>query len=136
MAEGSYYEDIPRDECLALLAGASVGRIGGSIGGRPFVFPVNFAADGDRVVFKTAPGTKLDGAAFGRVVFEIDGIDDERQGGWSVVVEGVATEITEMLDARSAKLRELDLQPWPPGEKAHWVAIEPESVTGRRVRSG
>jgi hypothetical protein len=51
-----------------------------------------------------------------------------------VVVQGVGTEITDALDRRSKDLRQLELQPWVPGERAHWVAIQADSVTGRRVR--
>ena len=127
-------EEMSRDECLELLRSTVVGRIGGSADGRPFVLPVNYAVDGDRVVFRTSPGTKLMGSDFARVAFEIDGFDPNDHGGWSVVVEGVASDISDMVDDLSMKLRVLDLQPWSPGEKSHWVAIVPESVTGRRVR--
>lgn len=126
-------EDIPLQECLELLTGTFVGRIGGLAKGKPFIFPVNYVLDDQTVVFRTAPGTKLDGAGFGRVAFEIDGIDDAAKTGWSVIVQGVGTEITEMLDAYSEKLRELEVVPWVPGDKAHWVAIQPESISGRRL---
>lgn len=128
------YEDIPREDCLDLLQSVKVGRIAGVAGGRPFLLPVNYAVDGDRVVFRTSAGTKLTGAEFGRVAFEIDGSDASDLSWWSVVVEGVASDITDMVDERSARLRSLDLHPFAPGEKPHWVAIQPESITGRRLR--
>jgi nitroimidazol reductase NimA-like FMN-containing flavoprotein (pyridoxamine 5'-phosphate oxidase superfamily) len=128
------YEELSRDDCLELLHKNSVGRISGTAEGRPFIVPVNYAVDGDRVVFRTAPGTKLSGVEFARVAFEIDGFDSTGHSGWSVVVEGVATDISDMIDERSRQLRALDLQPWPPGLKGHWVAILPESITGRRLR--
>lgn len=127
-------EEINRDDCLELLHRTSVGRIAGVTAGRPFVLLVNYAMDGDRIVFRTAPGTKLAGSSFDRVAFEIDGINGDSQSGWSVVVQGVASDISDMLDTRSARLRALELHPWAPGEKAHWVAIEPETITGRRIR--
>lgn len=125
--------EIPLQECLELLTQTFVGRIGGLAHGQPFVFPVNYVLDDQTVVFRTAPGTKLDGAGFGRVAFEIDGVDDVAKTGWSVIVQGVGTEITEMLDAYSEKLRGLEVVPWVPGDKAHWVAIQPESISGRRL---
>jgi len=134
VADHSGYQEIPRDECVGLLATATVGRIAGTAGGRPFLLPVNYAVDGDRVVFRTSAGTKLSGTAFGRVAFEIDGFDDADRSWWSVVVEGVASDISDMVDEQSTKLRSLDLHPFAPGEKAYWVAIQPESITGRRVR--
>lgn len=126
-------QDMTHAECLELLRTSAVGRVGGTVDGHPFVLPVNYAVDGDHVVFKTAAGTKLSGTTFARVAFEIDGFDEKSRTGWSVVVEGVATDISDMVDSASARLRMLDLQPWFPGEKSHWVAIQPESITGRRV---
>jgi nitroimidazol reductase NimA-like FMN-containing flavoprotein (pyridoxamine 5'-phosphate oxidase superfamily) len=126
-------QDLSREECLGLLARTPVGRIGGMAHDRPFVLPVNFVLDGQTVVFRTEPGTKLDGASFGRVAFEIDGIDEDAKLGWSVVVQGVGTEITEMIDDYSGRLRELKVVPWVPGDKAHLVAIHAESITGRRL---
>ena len=128
------YEEICKDECLSLLSNATLGRLAGVLQGRPFVFPVNYTLDGDTVVFRTDPGTKLAGAGFGLVAFEIDGVDRERRTGWSVIVQGVGTEITDALDVRSEAQRRLDLQPWAPGDRAHWVAIQSETITGRRVR--
>jgi len=126
-------QEISHSECLELLRTSAVGRVAGTVDGHPFVLPVNYAVDGDHVVFKTAAGTKLSGSTFARVAFEIDGFDAGSRTGWSVVVEGVATDISDMVDSGSARLRALDLQPWFPGEKTHWVAIQPESITGRRV---
>jgi len=126
-------QEISHSGCLELLRTSAVGRVAGTVDGHPFVLPVNYAVDGDHVVFKTAAGTKLSGSTFARVAFEIDGFDAGSRTGWSVVVEGVATDISDMVDSGSARLRALDLQPWFPGEKTHWVAIQPESITGRRV---
>jgi nitroimidazol reductase NimA-like FMN-containing flavoprotein (pyridoxamine 5'-phosphate oxidase superfamily) len=131
---GAVLEELSREECLALLSRTPVGRIGGIRDGRPFVFPVNYVLDDDTVVFRTEPGTKLDSAGFGPVAFEIDGIDDAAQVGWSVIVQGVGYEITDMVDGYSEKLRELRVVPWAAGAKAHWVAIQAESITGRRLR--
>lgn len=134
MSSGSVYEELSRQECLALLAQGGIGRLAAVADSRPFVFPVNYVLDGDTVVFRTSPGTKLAGAGFGRVAFEIDGIDGEERTGWSVIVQGVGTEITDARDMSSERLRQLELQPWVPGEKAHWVSIQAESITGRRLR--
>jgi hypothetical protein len=86
------------------------------------------------VVFRTSPGTKLAGAALGHVAFEIDGVDETTQTGWSVIVQGVGTEITSSLDEHSERLRALEVQPWVPGTHAHWVGIVAQSITGRRLR--
>jgi len=129
----SAYRDLARDECLELLESRRFGRVGVVIDGKPVVFPVNYLLDGETVVFRTAPGSKLSGAALGHVCFEIDGIEETARAGWSVIVQGVGNEITEAIDQRSAHLRQLELEPWVPGEHAHWVAVNPESITGRRL---
>lgn len=65
---------VERDECLALLRSAEVGRLAVGDGGQPLVFPVNFAMAGESPVFRTAPGTKLQ-AEGRRVCFEVDEVD-------------------------------------------------------------
>lgn len=97
------------------------------------IFPVNYVFHDDAIVFRTDEGTKLSRSALGRTVFEIDGVDEARQSGWSVVVQGVSSEIGDALDARSGRLRTLDVLPWVPGRRSHWVALQADSVTGRRV---
>src|SRR4029079_12772638 len=87
-------EEIPYDECLELLATQQVGRLAVTTPAGPGIFPVNYALGGDRVVFRTDAGTKLDAASLQRVAFEIDEFDAAHGTGWSVVVEGVGTEIT------------------------------------------
>lgn len=127
-------EVLDRDACLRLLRAHGVGRIAAMSGGRPILLPVNYAMDDDRVVFRTAPGTKLSAAVRGApVAFEIDASDPVFQTGWSVMVAGWAEEVVDP-DAVD-RLEGLQLRSWSPGEKSHWVAVRPESITGRRVVS-
>jgi len=128
------YEELSASDCLELLGAQNLGRIAVVLDGHPIVFPVNYALDGDSVVFRTDPGTKLSGAAMGRVAFEIDGTDATTRTGWSVIVQGVGSEITTAVDHRSERLRQLDVQPWVPGERVRWIEIIAQSVTGRRLR--
>jgi nitroimidazol reductase NimA-like FMN-containing flavoprotein (pyridoxamine 5'-phosphate oxidase superfamily) len=129
-----FYQELSVDECLQLLGAHNFGRIAVIVDGHPIVFPVNYALDGDTVVFRTDPGTKLSGAALGRVAFEIDGVDQPTRTGWSVIVQGVGNDVSSTLDARSERLRALEVEPWVPGEHAHWIGILAQSVTGRRLR--
>ena len=121
-------EALERADCMALLAGAAVGRLAVSAGElAPFVFPVNFLLDGETVVFRSDPGTKLD-LALGRAVsFQVDEIDLSRKVGWSVLVRGVAYEITHW------EAEHLPLEPWAPGARRRWVRIVPGEITGRRI---
>lgn len=123
---------LERDECLRLLGTATLGRIGVTLGALPAVLPVNFVLDGDRILVRTGAGTKLDAATRGAVVaFEVDHIDPVSQGGWSVVVTGVATEVTADDDLRG--IETLPLSRWAPCGGSHVVAISTELVAGRRI---
>ena len=76
-------------ECLHLLAGATIGRIGVQYGALPTVLPVNFVLYEEAIVIRTSPGTKLDAATRNAVVaFEADSIDSVYHTGWSVSVTG------------------------------------------------
>jgi nitroimidazol reductase NimA-like FMN-containing flavoprotein (pyridoxamine 5'-phosphate oxidase superfamily) len=127
-------ETLERAECLDLLGLASVGRIGLLVDGRPEVLPVNFALDGETVVFRTAEGTVLNQASLAVVAFEVDSVDESTHTAWSVLVQGVANDISDAIDPRSERLRRLSLVTWAPGARGRWFRVRPERVTGRRIR--
>jgi nitroimidazol reductase NimA-like FMN-containing flavoprotein (pyridoxamine 5'-phosphate oxidase superfamily) len=124
--------ELSRGDCLGLLGSAAVGRVGISIDAMPAVLPVNFALHEQTIVFRSGPGTKLSAATCGAVVaFEADGYDAEGHTGWSVMVRGVAHEITDA--ALLEQVRTLPLDSWALGDHAdHFVSIETTLVTGRR----
>jgi nitroimidazol reductase NimA-like FMN-containing flavoprotein (pyridoxamine 5'-phosphate oxidase superfamily) len=124
-AEGPVAEVLTLEECMALLRTCSVGRIAVADGdGPPLVVPVNFAMDGDVVVFRTDVGSKLDQLRRHPASFEVDGIDPVHRTGWSVLVRGFAYECSPA---------DVSIEPWDDGPKRHWVRLFPGSVTGRRV---
>ena len=121
------------DECWAHLHRTRIGRLAVNNGNQPDIFPVNYVIDDGKVIVRTAEGTKLAAAiATGNVAFEIDGIDDEAQAGWSVVVHGVACEprtVEAVLHDHS-----LELEPWArAGSKLRFIEITPARVAGRAV---
>jgi len=124
---------IDRRECMALLAGERLGRVAVVPDGvRPTVLPVNYVLDGESIVFRTAPGSKLSAAVRnGYVAFEIDGADGLAHTGWSVIVTGRAEEIEAADELERA--RRLPLRPWAEGEKGHFVRIPTTHVSGRRI---
>lgn len=125
---------LPRDECLRLLASQEVGRLAVVEGHQPLVFPVNYVLDGEAIVIRTATGTKLYAATRGPVAFEVDEIDREQRTGWSVLVTGLAAEITD-LDRPDLvqRLRDTTLEPWPEGEKPNLLRLPANEVSGRRI---
>lgn len=126
-------EWIDRDECLALLAGDVVGRLAVVSGGAADIFPVNYVLDGETIVFRTDPGTKLDASGRAQAAFEIDRVDREHRTGWSVVASGRLEEVTRYSSGTLERLRHLPVDPWAGGEKAHYVRLIPSRITGRRV---
>ena len=132
----AHLDPLDRDECLRLLGTAVVGRIGLVVDGRPVILPVNFALDGDKVVFRTAEGTVLTQTSMAPVAFEVDHVDEAGRVGWSVLVRGVARDIGDALDPTSERLRNLSLVSWAPGTRARWFHVVAEEVTGRRLRLG
>jgi uncharacterized protein len=126
------WQELTKSECFALLSGEHLGRVAVVDDQGPVVFPVNFVLDRHMVAFRTDEGTKLDAAARGgRVAFEVDGTDEAARTGWSVVVRGEATEVTD--PAELARLRKLRLSPRAPGAKSRYVRILPAKLTGRRI---
>ena len=98
----------------------------------PEIFPVNYVLDeGGDLFFCTDPGTKLHAVAKAPMIaLEVDGIDEERELGWSVLVVGEARHLGA--PAEIARVRAL-LEPWASGEKAEVVRLRPTKVTGRRL---
>jgi nitroimidazol reductase NimA-like FMN-containing flavoprotein (pyridoxamine 5'-phosphate oxidase superfamily) len=126
---------IERAECFDLLAREEVGRLAVVVGGRPEIFPVNYVVEGDGVVFRTDPGTKLAGAVRGPVAFEVDHLDRATRSAWSVILHGHAHQVTafDSPDLRD-RTAHLALRPWTVTAKAHLVRIDPTSVTGRWIK--
>ena len=129
-------EIIPRKECLRLLASQHVGRIGFLDGDQPIVLPVNFAIHGDVVLFRTGDGSKLDHAVGAKVAFEVDEVEVATASGWSVLVQGVAEEITDGDDWFMESLRQGAAPTWKPGGAGHYVRIIPRWISGRRLPAG
>lgn len=121
------------DECLRRLRLTPVGRVAFVDQGEPVILPVNHAMDGDAIVFRTAPGSKLAAATAEQpIAFEIDDYRLDERTGWSVVVSGTAVLVED--GAERQRLDALDLQTWADGtERGHWIRIRAYSMTGREI---
>lgn len=127
--------NLPRDECLRLLAANRFGRLAVAISeGAPVIRPVNYTFNepSQSVVFRTSDGSKLYAVLqAAEAAFEIDGIDEGSRTGWSVIVCGMAEEVTNPGEIRH--LDALGLSPWAPGNRRRWVRIRAWTVSGRRI---
>lgn len=130
-ADRADLEVLDREECLTLLVGEGVGRVGLSMDALPVVLPVNYVVDRGRIIFRTGHGTKLSAALRGAVVcFEVDDIDPRHRSGWSVVVTGTARQLT---GREAVEAAHLPLEPWSSVTGDHFIAIGIDLVSGRRV---
>jgi len=127
--------ELPRDECMRLLAAHNFGRLAVNMGdGPPLIRPVNYVFDSrlQSVVFRTAAGSKFHQLLHSAdAAFEIDGIDESSRTGWSVIVRGITDEVTDPREIH--RLDDLGLDPWAPGQKPHWMRIRAWTVSGRLI---
>jgi len=124
---------IDEQECLELLRSkAKLGRVGFVVDGLPIILPVNYVSEGDFVVFCTAGGTKLshlkDGAP---AAFEVDSSRSAEHSGWSVLVQGAASQVTDPQELDL--LRRGPLESWAGPDAAHWIRIKIDHISGRRI---
>jgi nitroimidazol reductase NimA-like FMN-containing flavoprotein (pyridoxamine 5'-phosphate oxidase superfamily) len=125
-------EILSAEECHELLREATIGRVAVTVAALPAIFPVNYALLDGRIVFRTGEGTKLRTAVERAVVaFQVDHIDESTASGWSVMVVGLAEDITEPEDLLAAQ--RLGLRPFAAGDRSHFVGIRPEFLSGRRI---
>jgi uncharacterized protein len=129
-------DELSEAECWELVATQPIGRVAIIVGHYPLVFPVNYAVDGKTILYRTGVGTKLYAVHRSNVTFEVDEIDTAHRSGWSVMVKGVAQELSVRRDRQVISRAELTgAEPWAGGEREHLIRIVADQVTGRRIRA-
>jgi nitroimidazol reductase NimA-like FMN-containing flavoprotein (pyridoxamine 5'-phosphate oxidase superfamily) len=122
--------ELPELDCWELLREQEFGRLAFHLVGEVHLVPINYAVWGERLLFRTAEGSKLLGITMNQdVAFEID--DHDATSATSVIVRGKARRL-EGDEADEAE--EVALHPWVPTDKLSLVVIEPVEITGRRFR--
>lgn len=120
-------EELNTTECWDMLRSHEFGRIAFHLGPEVHLTPINYAVDGDTLLFRTAPGSKLVGVLMNPdVVFEIDEFNTDSAR--SVVVRGVARRLEE---DQAHRADHVPLHPWVPTLKYEVVEIVPDEITGR-----
>jgi nitroimidazol reductase NimA-like FMN-containing flavoprotein (pyridoxamine 5'-phosphate oxidase superfamily) len=123
-------------ECHQRLESQSggVGRLALMTPNGPMIYPVNFAVDGNAVVFRTSAHSTLGSSIRGiDVAFEVDHVDLATRQGWSVVVKGRAHIVDDPED--EDRLRSLGREPvpWVSGLRRTYVRIPCREISGRVV---
>ncbi|TDC57688.1 pyridoxamine 5'-phosphate oxidase family protein [Actinomadura sp. KC345] len=128
-------EELGRTDCMELLGRGGIGRVAFDDGEGPTVVPVNYAVDGDAVIFRTSVTGRLNrslltSVAGGevRAAFEVDRFDESSHEGWSVLLRGGAHPLTDEEQASVARV-----DPWPGGDREAWFRLSAREVTGRRL---
>ncbi|PXY27107.1 pyridoxamine 5'-phosphate oxidase family protein [Prauserella muralis] len=124
-------ETLSPEECVRLLGSAPVGRLVFTEHAMPAIRPVNFVLDGTDVIVRTAADSWARGLNGAIVAFEADHIDPETHTGWSVVVLGKASAVTDV-DAL-VRLNDPSRRPWAPGRHDRCIRIRAGQITGRRL---
>jgi uncharacterized protein len=130
----AHLNTLTREECLELLKQVVVGRIGYVTDGIAIILPVNFwVVDGD-IIFCTAKGSTLNWLSLrGRLSFQADASRWADREGWSVLIHGVAREVTDPNELEI--LRRGPLRSWLRSSAEHWVRIRIETISGRALHS-
>jgi uncharacterized protein len=80
------------DQCLIRLSQQRIGRVSLSKDALPIIVPVDYARDGDSIVFRARHHSMLAPACDKAVIaFEVDEFSAVSDAGWSVQVVGMAT---------------------------------------------
>jgi hypothetical protein len=118
---------LDRTECLRLLGTSTVGRLGVTLRGLPWVVPVSYVFDGSRILVLMGSNPSIAAAARDAVVaFETDDVDPISHERWTVMATGIARD-TWLGSAWADQADDGD------GDGASPVlAIEPEILSGRR----
>ncbi|MFJ3175330.1 pyridoxamine 5'-phosphate oxidase family protein [Streptomyces roseus] len=133
-----HMRELDRDEALRLLATVSLGRIVFTRHALPAVRPVNHLVDGEDVIIRVHGGGALAALAAPAdapgvvVAYEADAIDPVTHLGWSVVVTGYASPVSDVEDADRYASR---LCPWVGHPMTGALRIRPDLVTGFRLEA-
>jgi hypothetical protein len=123
-------------EALALLVKAPFGRVVFSHQALPAIRPANHLveASGDLIIRTHTGMALLDRAALSEVVaYEADDLDPVTRTGWSVVVTGAASPVS---DPAELARYQAALTSWVEADMEHVVRIRADLVTGYRVVRG
>jgi nitroimidazol reductase NimA-like FMN-containing flavoprotein (pyridoxamine 5'-phosphate oxidase superfamily) len=132
-------EILDEDECVRLIGPAGIGRLAFAGSFDLTVLPVNYVLHDGAILFRTAQAGSIDEDlrtgiehAEYRVAFEVDDFDTEAREGWSVLIQGPAHHLDD--PAEQAEALAAGVEPWPGGDREHFIKITPARITGRRIR--
>lgn len=125
-APGSSRE-LTTSECWELLRASEIARLAYRLADEVHLTPISLVVDGDRLVFRTAEGSKLLGVHMGSdVVVEVDRVEGDEAR--SVVARGPARVLA---GAEEERADALPLAPWSSRFAGTYVQIVVTGISGR-----
>jgi nitroimidazol reductase NimA-like FMN-containing flavoprotein (pyridoxamine 5'-phosphate oxidase superfamily) len=129
-----HFEALGREQCLDLLESNHLGRVAWQAADLPQILPVTYATYQGSVYFRTTPdGILSELAQPTRVALEVDELDQQTRSGWSIVLHGRTSAVSEP-DALADLWAVDSLVPWAGGNRTLFICIRPDRVSGRVVR--
>lgn len=129
-----HFEALGREQCLDLLESNHLGRVAWQAADLPQILPVTYATHQGSVYFRTTPdGILSELAQPTRVALEVDELDQQTRSGWSIVLHGRTSAVSEP-DALANLWAADSLVPWAGGNRTLFICIRPDRVSGRVVR--
>jgi nitroimidazol reductase NimA-like FMN-containing flavoprotein (pyridoxamine 5'-phosphate oxidase superfamily) len=125
--------ELTHDECEKLLRAGVAGRVAVATPDGPHIIPINYSVVDDAIILRTSPYSLL--GTYGRdaiLAFEIDYFDHEYHHGWSVVVRGRASYVTDPQVLEHIRAIRQP-RPWPTGSRNMHVRIPWTELSGRRL---
>jgi hypothetical protein len=128
-------EPLSRYDCWQLVTEAAgrdgIARVVWSGPDGPAIVPVNYAVADGFIWFQTTPDSRVARECCDQqVLVEVDQVDPASHTGWSVVVTGAATCLPSAADPGLLS----DLVVWPSGPRQILLKVEPDELSGRRLR--
>ena len=115
-------------ECWEFLRSQEFGRLAFHLAEQVHITPINYAVDGETLLFRTAEGSKLLAVVMNPdIAFEADQYDED--SAVSVIIRGTARQLDEHEEHRAENV---PLRPWVPTLKYNVVEITPTELSGRR----
>jgi nitroimidazol reductase NimA-like FMN-containing flavoprotein (pyridoxamine 5'-phosphate oxidase superfamily) len=128
MSEENPVHEMTTEECWDLIGAQEFGRMAFHLAEQVHITPINYAVDGETLLFRTAEGSKLLAVVMNPdIAFEID--DYSEDTAWSVIIRGTARQLDELEEHRAENV---PLRPWVPTIKYNVVEITPTEISGRR----
>jgi len=129
-------EVLTRNECqrLLVIGAGGIGRIGLAADGQVVIVPLNYTIMDQDVLILVGAGQILDAARRETIVaFEVDEVSSDDGVAWSVLVQGLATVVTE---AQVKATTTRSVAPLVPEPGCSFVRIRTGVLSGRRFPPG